>query len=191
MGFPRQEYCSGLLFPSLGSFLTRGSHPRVLLARQIAAHWATWEAVSVALLSCFPACWFGYSLSLPSSSPGVSSGLLCFWLVPVLVSLLRVALLPFVFFGLHFHFSLVTHVLVSCVFLCFCFLFVWLLAPFVCVSFFVSWWWCIFGGFCCFGGVYVCVCCFGGVCVCVCVFFPRFFSLLGYYKILRLVPCAI
>ena len=29
------------------------------------------------------------------------------------------------------------------------------------------------------------------VCVCVCVFFFRFFSLLGYYKILSIVLCAI
>ena len=38
---------------------------------------------------------------------------------------------------------------------------------------------------------YVCVC----VCVCVCVharaFFFRFFSIIGYYKILNIVPCAI
>ena len=35
--------------------------------------------------------------------------------------------------------------------------------------------------------VYVCVC----VCVCVCVFFFRFLSLIGHYKTLSIVPCAI
>ena len=40
-GFPRQEYWSGLPFPSL--FSTRGSNPGVLLGRQILYHWATWE----------------------------------------------------------------------------------------------------------------------------------------------------
>ena len=33
--------------------------------------------------------------------------------------------------------------------------------------------------------IYLCVC------VCVCVFFFRFFSLISYYKILNIVPCAI
>ena len=35
MGFSRQEYWSGLPFPSPGIFLTQGSNPRLLLCRQI------------------------------------------------------------------------------------------------------------------------------------------------------------
>ena len=34
MGFPRQEYWSGLPFPSLGVFLTQGSNPGLLWLRQ-------------------------------------------------------------------------------------------------------------------------------------------------------------
>ena len=35
MGFPRQEYWSGLLFPSPGELLNPGINPRLLLGRQI------------------------------------------------------------------------------------------------------------------------------------------------------------
>ena len=35
MGFSRQEYWSGVLFPSLGIFLTQGSNPGLLHCRQI------------------------------------------------------------------------------------------------------------------------------------------------------------
>ena len=35
--------------------------------------------------------------------------------------------------------------------------------------------------------IYIYVC----VCVCVCIPFFRFFSIIGYYKILNIVPCAI
>ena len=37
MGFPRQEYWSGLPFPSLGNLLAQGLNPDLL-------HWATREA---------------------------------------------------------------------------------------------------------------------------------------------------
>ena len=45
VGFLRQEYWSGLPFPSplQGIFLTQGSNPH-LLCRQILSHRATWEA---------------------------------------------------------------------------------------------------------------------------------------------------
>ena len=29
------------------------------------------------------------------------------------------------------------------------------------------------------------------ICVCIYIFFFRFFSIIGYYKILNIVPCAI
>ena len=38
MGFPRQEYCSGLPFPSLGIFPTQGSNLHLLVGRQILYH---------------------------------------------------------------------------------------------------------------------------------------------------------
>ena len=44
MGFPRQEYWSGLPFLLQGIFPTRGSNLRLLHCRQILYHWATWEA---------------------------------------------------------------------------------------------------------------------------------------------------
>ena len=43
MVFPRQEYWSGLPFPSPGDLLNPGVKPRILLGRQILYHWATWE----------------------------------------------------------------------------------------------------------------------------------------------------
>ena len=43
MGFPRQEYRSGLPFPSLGD-LPREVNPRLLLGKQILYHRATCEA---------------------------------------------------------------------------------------------------------------------------------------------------
>ena len=44
MEFPRQEYWSGLPFPSPGIFLTHGSNPCLLLGRWILYHWASREA---------------------------------------------------------------------------------------------------------------------------------------------------
>ena len=44
MGFPRQEYWSGLLFSSLEIFLTQGLNPSLLHGRQILYHWGTREA---------------------------------------------------------------------------------------------------------------------------------------------------
>ena len=38
MGFPRQDYWTGLPFPSLGSFLTQGWNPGLLYYRQILYH---------------------------------------------------------------------------------------------------------------------------------------------------------
>ena len=40
MGFSRQEYWSGLPFPSPGIFSTQGSNPSLLHCRQILYHWA-------------------------------------------------------------------------------------------------------------------------------------------------------
>ena len=45
MGFPRQEYWSGLPFPSVGDLLTQGLNAHLLHCRQILYHWATWEAL--------------------------------------------------------------------------------------------------------------------------------------------------
>ena len=47
MGFPRQEYGSGLPFPPPRVFLTQGLNlclPRLLLCRWIFYHWVTWKA---------------------------------------------------------------------------------------------------------------------------------------------------
>ena len=44
MGFPRQEYWSGLLFSSPEIFLTQGLNPSLLHGRQILYHWGTREA---------------------------------------------------------------------------------------------------------------------------------------------------
>ena len=57
-GFPRQEYWSGLPFPSPGDLPNpHGSNP-LLLGRWVLSHWATWEALSIweALLIW----WHGY-----------------------------------------------------------------------------------------------------------------------------------
>ena len=50
MGSSRQEYWSGLPFPTPGIFLTQGSNPCLLHlqhCRQILYHWVTWEAQEV------------------------------------------------------------------------------------------------------------------------------------------------
>ena len=44
MGFSRQEYWSGLPFPSPGDLLIQGSNPGLLPGRQILYCWATWGA---------------------------------------------------------------------------------------------------------------------------------------------------
>ena len=44
MGFPRQEYWSGLPFPSPGNLPNPRIKPMFLLDRWILYHWATWEA---------------------------------------------------------------------------------------------------------------------------------------------------
>ena len=47
-GFPRQEYWSGLPFPSPGIFLTQWWNPVFCvfcIGRWILCHWATWEAL--------------------------------------------------------------------------------------------------------------------------------------------------
>ena len=44
MGFPKQEYWSGLLLPSRGSFQPRDRNQFFCFGRQILYHWATWEA---------------------------------------------------------------------------------------------------------------------------------------------------
>ena len=56
-GFPRQEYWSGLPFPSPGIFLPRGSNPGLLHCRQILTVWATREAHNTEDLGSIP--WFG------------------------------------------------------------------------------------------------------------------------------------
>ena len=43
--FSRQEYWSGLPFPSPGVFLTQGLNPSLLHCRKILYHWATREAL--------------------------------------------------------------------------------------------------------------------------------------------------
>ena len=48
MGLPRQEYWSGLPFPSPGIFPPpQGLNPGLLPGRWILYHWATWEAPSL------------------------------------------------------------------------------------------------------------------------------------------------
>ena len=44
MGFSRQEYLSGLPFPSPGDLPNLGSNPCLLHCRWILYHWVTWEA---------------------------------------------------------------------------------------------------------------------------------------------------
>ena len=44
MKFSRQEYLSGLLFPSPGDLPNLGSNSRLLHCRWILYHWVTWEA---------------------------------------------------------------------------------------------------------------------------------------------------
>ena len=46
MGFPRQDYWSGLPFPSPEDLPNQGSNPCLLHCRKILYHWATWEAAS-------------------------------------------------------------------------------------------------------------------------------------------------
>ena len=43
IGFPRQEYWSGLPCPPPVDLLTQGLNPCLLLGRQILYHWAIWE----------------------------------------------------------------------------------------------------------------------------------------------------
>ena len=44
MGFSKQEYWSGLLWPRPGDLPSPGSNTRLLHCRQILYRWATWEA---------------------------------------------------------------------------------------------------------------------------------------------------
>ena len=44
MGFSRQEYWSGLVFPPPGDFPNPGSNLSLLQCRWIFYHWTTWEA---------------------------------------------------------------------------------------------------------------------------------------------------
>ena len=63
MGFPRQKYCSGLLFPSPGIFLTQGSNQSLL----------RWQADSLPLSHlgspCFSSVQFSRSVVSDSSRP--------------------------------------------------------------------------------------------------------------------------
>ena len=45
MGFSRQEYGSGLPFPSPGDLPSQGSNPCLLLGRQMLYHWAACKAL--------------------------------------------------------------------------------------------------------------------------------------------------
>ena len=45
MGCPRQEYCSGLPFPSPGDIPHPGCNPCLLHGRRVLCHWATWETL--------------------------------------------------------------------------------------------------------------------------------------------------
>ena len=51
MGFSRQEYWSGLLFPSPGIFLTQGSNPGLLHCRQILNHMSYQGMLIIGLLT--------------------------------------------------------------------------------------------------------------------------------------------
>ena len=50
VGFPRQEYESGLPFPFPGDLPNKGWNPCLLHCRWILDHWATWEALNILLL---------------------------------------------------------------------------------------------------------------------------------------------
>ena len=53
LGFPRQEYWSGLPFPSPGDLPYPGIKPHLLLARQFLNHWATRETLWWFITGCF------------------------------------------------------------------------------------------------------------------------------------------
>ena len=67
MGFPRQEYWSGLLFLLQGLFPTQGSNMRLPHCRQILYHWVTREAQEY---------WSGSPLPSPGDlpDPGIEPG---------------------------------------------------------------------------------------------------------------------
>ena len=53
LGFPWQEYWSGLHFLLQGIFLTQGSNSCLLLVKWILYNWSTWEALLVRYLHIF------------------------------------------------------------------------------------------------------------------------------------------
>ena len=57
MGFPRQEYQSGLPYLLLGIFLTQGSNPSLLQCRQILYHWANKKGCSLSHVRLFVVPW--------------------------------------------------------------------------------------------------------------------------------------
>ena len=54
VGFPRQEYWSGLPFPFPGDLPNPGIKPVSCLGRQILYHWATWQILRVLITSWRP-----------------------------------------------------------------------------------------------------------------------------------------
>ena len=95
MGFSRQEYWSGLPFPSPGTFLTQGSNPGLLRYRQILYHLSYQGSPqiyysSVQSLSCvwlFVTPWtVARQASCPSPTHGVYSNSypLCQWCHPTI-----------------------------------------------------------------------------------------------------------
>ena len=61
MGFPRQEYWSGVPFPSLGDFLDPGIEPTSLISPALGGGFfvksATWEALLVPIRSSYLKPW--------------------------------------------------------------------------------------------------------------------------------------
>ena len=57
MEFSRQEYWSGLPFPSPNLGIETGSPVSPALAGRFFTHWATWEAPLYIMLSCFSRVW--------------------------------------------------------------------------------------------------------------------------------------
>ena len=82
MGFPRQEYWSGLSFPSLRVFLTQGSNPHLLCL----LHWQA-DSLPLSHLGSLSNCLTTSSLMFVTCFPGINTATVANWKLPVILNL--------------------------------------------------------------------------------------------------------